>query len=105
MTNTREEVAEIVPCPYVNGFGSDNNEVSFILKKYDEYSDFIIFDSGKPSRCFRFKADNNSKYVAGLVEALKHYATQGDFIRQGIVCNDEGRAKHALSQLPEELRG
>lgn len=48
------EVEEIKPCPYVSGFAADNTGVSFVLQKYDYYSDFVIFENGKPSRCFRF---------------------------------------------------
>lgn len=47
-------VEEIKPCPYVNGFSSDNVRVSFMLKPYGGYSDFVLFDAGKPVRCFRF---------------------------------------------------
>ena len=47
-------IEEIKPCPYVNGFTADNTGVSFVLQKYDRYSDFILFESGKPNRCFRF---------------------------------------------------
>ncbi len=53
MTKTEPPI-EIVPCPYVNGFSSDNAGVSFITYKYDHYSDFVLFEDGKPSRCFRF---------------------------------------------------
>lgn len=45
---------EIKPCPYVNGFSADNAGVDFMLKKYERYSDFVLFDDGKPARCFRF---------------------------------------------------
>lgn len=48
------DIVEIKPCPYINGFNVYNAEVSFILQKYDTYSDFILFDNGTPSRCFRF---------------------------------------------------
>lgn len=47
---------EIKPCPYVNGFSSDNSDVEFMLRKYDGYSDFVLFEEGKPARCFRFSA-------------------------------------------------
>jgi len=56
-TNTQgvgQAIEEIKPCPYVNGFGSDNSNVSFVFKKYEPYSDFILMENGKPSRCFRF---------------------------------------------------
>ncbi len=46
-------VEELKPNPYVNGW-VDNNGVSFILKKYNCYSDFVLFEDGKPTRCFRF---------------------------------------------------
>ena len=45
---------EIKPCPYVSGFNSNNTEVSWFLKRYEGYFDFILVDNGKPSRCFRF---------------------------------------------------
>lgn len=50
-------IQELKPCPYVNGFSSDNTDVNFMLKKYDAYSDFVLFENGKPSRCFRFSKD------------------------------------------------
>jgi hypothetical protein len=49
-------VQEIKPCPYVNGLIADNSDVSFMLKKYEQYSDFILFEAGEPVRCFRFFA-------------------------------------------------
>lgn len=49
-----QSISEIKPCPYVNGFSSDNSDVSFMFKKYEGYSDFILFEEGKPTRCFRF---------------------------------------------------
>lgn len=47
-------VAEIKPCPYINGFAADNTGVSFIFHRYDSYSDFVLFDNARPARCFRF---------------------------------------------------
>ena len=54
-------VKEIVPCPYVNTPLSKNNDVNFILKPYPAYTDFILFDDGKPLRCFRFSAPPTTK--------------------------------------------
>lgn len=51
-----ESLIEIIPCPYVNGFSAENSDVSFMLKKYEGYSDFVLFEDGKPHRCFRFSA-------------------------------------------------
>lgn len=50
----REPVCEIKPCPYVNGFAADNTGVGFVLNRYDAYSDLVLFEDGKPARCFRF---------------------------------------------------
>jgi hypothetical protein len=53
-------VKEIKPCPYVNGFTADNKGVSFVLQKYNGYSDFVLFEDGKPNRCFRFATNPTS---------------------------------------------
>ncbi len=52
LTIDMPRVEEIKPCPYASF--TNNDGVSFILKEYDRYSDFVLFDDGKPSRCFRF---------------------------------------------------
>jgi len=57
-------VEEIKPCPYINGFMADNTGVSFMLRSYDTYKDFILFEDGKPNRCFRFtRADERNSGV------------------------------------------
>lgn len=57
---------EIKPCPYVNGFSSDNSDVEFMLRKYDGYSDFVLFEEGKPARCFRFSAPKRESVAVDL---------------------------------------
>jgi len=54
LTIQQSLVREIKPCPYINGFSSDNSDVNFMLKRYQHYSDFVLFEGGKPARCFRF---------------------------------------------------
>lgn len=56
-----KRIEEIKPCPYVNGFSSDNADVSFMTKDYEGYLDFILFRGAKPDRCFRFLYDVQPK--------------------------------------------
>ncbi len=40
-------------CPYINAYGSNNSNVSWIRKVYDDYEDYIEFENGKPVKCTR----------------------------------------------------
>ena len=126
---TLEAVAELKPCPYVNTPLSKNEDISFVLKSYPTYSDFILFDNGKPERCFRFAAHDSDikksmqvwidyhneradkveaqnlelkKHIRVLVEALIDIENLHLQHNCGITSS---KAKQALASLPEELRG
>lgn len=48
------KIEEIKPCPYLLLDGEQRENISYIFRTYDEYSDFILFEAGEPHRCFRF---------------------------------------------------
>jgi hypothetical protein len=54
---------EISPCPYATFSPEENQGVSFIVKKHDDYFDYVEIENGKPSRCIRvqLKAEQGVK--------------------------------------------
>lgn len=48
-----KRVEVIEPCPYINGFGADNKNVKYAIKRYDTYLDYVEFENGKPVKCTR----------------------------------------------------
>lgn len=93
---------EIKPCPYINGYSSDNSDVSFVLKNYETYSDFVVFTEGRPDRCFRFTRPALAK---GLLDAASAMLSERDRMVTSGQYNDLAGVAHKLRVVLASTQG